>query len=45
VRYHYDGFCPHCDVTMDLHDGPDTCEYAESKARALETFDRVLGSW
>lgn len=35
-------FCAHCGVTNDLHDGPDSCEYAESKARLLEAFG--LGS-
>jgi hypothetical protein len=31
-------FCPLCEVTLDLHDGPDSCEYAEAKARILEGF-------
>lgn len=25
-------------ATLDLHDGPDTCSSAESKARVLEMF-------
>ena len=36
-------FCPHCDVTMDLHDGPDTCEQAESKADLLAAMERAFG--
>lgn len=36
------GFCPDCDVTMDLHDGPDSCEYAERKADALAGMTRML---
>ena len=36
-------FCPLCEVSLDLHDGPDTCDYAESKARLLEQFDRIFG--
>lgn len=31
-----DAFCDFCDVSMDLHGGPDTCHLAESKARLLE---------
>ena len=38
-----DDFCPHCDVTNDLHDGPDSCEYAEAKARLLAAMDRAFG--
>lgn len=33
-----DHFCPHCGVHYDLHDGPDTCDGAESKARTLDLF-------
>ena len=36
-------YCPHCEVALDLHDGPDTCAYAESKARILEMFWPVGG--
>lgn len=35
-------FCPLCGVTLDLHDGPDTCEYAEQSARAIESMDRMF---
>jgi len=35
-----DQFCPHCGVTNDLHDGPDTCASAEAKAALLERFQR-----
>jgi len=31
-------FCPLCDVTLDLHDGPDSCSDADAKARLLESF-------
>jgi hypothetical protein len=24
-------FCPLCDVSLDLHDGPDTCHVASQK--------------
>ena len=33
-----DQFCPHCGVTNDLHDGPDSCDHADAKARLLESF-------
>lgn len=33
-----DGFCPLCGVTLDLHDGPDSCDNADAKARLLEAF-------
>ena len=32
------GFCPLCGVTLDLHDGPDTCATADAKASLLESF-------
>ena len=32
------GFCPLCEVTLDLHDGPDTCYAAETKADMLNMF-------
>jgi hypothetical protein len=31
-------FCPLCDVTLDLHDGPDSCCAAEQKADMLARF-------
>lgn len=40
---HEDGFCDECGVTLDLHDGEDTCESAEMKARLLEAFGRTVG--
>lgn len=33
-----DGFCPLCGVTLDLHDGPDSCDHADHKARVIESF-------
>jgi len=33
-----DKFCDECAVSMDLHDGPDSCESAKSKARMLGMF-------
>jgi hypothetical protein len=33
-------FCPLCDVSLDLHDGPDSCDSADAKARLLESFGR-----
>lgn len=37
-----DRFCPLCEVTLDLHDGPDSCASAEAKASLLESFGRGL---
>jgi hypothetical protein len=37
-----DGFCPLCGVTLDLHDGPDTCQSAEMKADLLNQFWRTF---
>ena len=37
-----DGFCPLCGVTLDLHDGPDSCAEAEAKASMLERFERMF---
>jgi hypothetical protein len=31
-------FCPFCDVVLDLHDGPNSCDSADAKARILESF-------
>jgi len=31
-------FCPLCDVSLDLHDGPDTCRTAGIKADLLDQF-------
>lgn len=36
-------FCPLCGVSLDLHDGPDTCESAGRKADLLNQFDRMFG--
>ena len=36
-------FCPLCDVTLDLHDGPDSCSSAAAKADTLSLFGR--GMW
>lgn len=33
-------FCETCEVSMDLHDGEDSCDLAESKAQLLESFGR-----
>lgn len=33
-----DQFCDLCDVSLDLHDGPDTCDLAERKAVLLGIF-------
>ena len=35
-----DRFCPECEVSLDLHDGPDTCESAGRKADLLDQFLR-----
>lgn len=35
-------FCSLCDVSLDLHDGPDSCDLAETKAHLLEMYP--LGS-
>ena len=37
-------FCPLCGVSLDLHDGPDTCRLAEMKANLLERFGRLVGA-
>lgn len=34
-------FCVQCGVTNDLHDGPDSCARAESKAQMIEMFGLV----
>lgn len=31
-----DEFCDRCDVNLDLHEGPDSCEEAEKKAHMYE---------
>jgi hypothetical protein len=36
-------FCPDCGVTLDLHDGPDSCDLADAKARLLEEFSFIFG--
>ena len=36
-------FCQLCGASLDLHDGPDTCEIAERKASLLERFDFLVG--
>lgn len=33
-----DQFCGVCDVSLDLHDGPGTCDLAERKAVLLGIF-------
>lgn len=33
-------FCPLCGVSLDLHDGPDSCSSADRKASILEMFGR-----
>ena len=38
IVYDGDQFCPLCDVSMSLHDGPDTCLSAEIKAGLLTQF-------
>ncbi|MGD9753309.1 MAG: hypothetical protein AB7W59_20130 [Acidimicrobiia bacterium] len=38
-----DQFCPHCDVSNDLHNGPDSCAYAEHKANMLEALLGIFG--
>lgn len=35
-------FCDECGVTLDFHDGPDSCEESEAKANALETMERIM---
>ena len=35
-------FCDECDVSMDLHDGEDSCDSAEAKARLLERFGGMI---
>ena len=42
-----DGFCPTCEVTLDLHDTKDgedefDCEVAGGKADLLRQFDRMF---
>jgi hypothetical protein len=36
-----DRFCPLCGVSLDLHDGPDTCQSAGMKADLLDQFYRL----
>jgi len=35
-------FCPDCGVTLDFHDGPDSCEDAEMQAERLENLSRMM---
>lgn len=32
------GFCPLCEVSLSLHNGPDSCSTAQMKARVLDRF-------
>lgn len=34
-------FCPLCDVSLDLHDGPGSCLTAEQKASLLDSVFRI----
>lgn len=36
-------FCEHCDVSLDLHDGDDSCDYAAHKVRMIEMVNGFLG--
>lgn len=36
------GFCDECDVSLDLHDGPDSCEDAIEKANRAEQMTRMM---
>ena len=38
-------FCDECGVTMDLHDGEDSCEDAEFGAQRLERMERLMFGW
>lgn len=38
---HNPQFCPLCEVSLDLHDGPDSCGTADAKARLLTLFGGV----
>ena len=47
IRTKKDRFCPHCDVTMDLHPWSGAgdaaaCEIAEKKASLLEQFGMLI---
>lgn len=35
-------FCEFCDISLDLHDGPDSCEYAEHKARMQDMVNDLI---
>lgn len=35
-------FCMLCGVSLDLHDGPDTCKSAEMKADLLDRFYQMF---
>lgn len=39
-----DGFCNECGVTLNLHNGPDSCDYAEARAEGLEQMERMMFS-
>jgi len=42
-RVSADRFCPLCGVTLDLHDGDDTCRSAARKVNLLARFGRLVG--
>lgn len=35
-------FCDECGVSIDLHDGPNSCEWAERRAEAIARVERAL---
>lgn len=37
-----DQFCDLCGVTNDLHDGPESCDYAGRKADAIDEMSRLM---
>ena len=41
-RYDQPVWCDQCGVSMDLHDGPDSCELAELKADEIARVEWAL---
>lgn len=35
-------FCDECGISLDLHDGPDSCEWAQLKADAIARVDWAI---
>ena len=41
-RYDQPIWCEECGVSLDMHDGPDSCEWAELRAEAIARAEWAL---